>query len=416
MRNSYDCITLIKGKPPAEIPYFGLGAEPYLNPEYLRGKTQFEFAKPAFNAVKISDGELILLWDGSNAGEFFRGRQGVLASTMSLISHDDAFDPNYFYYAVKNFEPYLKGQTSGSGIPHVDKEVLGRLQVLLFETDEQTKIAEILSTLDQAIEQTEAIIAKQQRIKTGLMQDLLTKGIDENGNIRSEATHEFKDSPQGRIPVEWDVTPAEVLCNAVIDCKNRTPPETKDGHPVIRTPNVRNGKFVWNDLAFTDANSFKIWTARGQPRAGDVVITREAPFGEACVIPDEVAFPCLGQRMMMYQPDPAKLRSDYLVFAIYSERVQQRLFELAGGSTVGHIRVGDIRTLSIPHPLKIDEQTAIASAINEITTNLKILVSDLQKYSRLKTGLMHDLLTGKVRVPDIQNPTLTLESLCTPLN
>ena len=416
MRKSYDCITLIKGKPPAEIPYFGLGAEPYLNPEYLRGKTQFEFAKPAFNAVKISDGELILLWDGSNAGEFFRGRQGVLASTMSLISHDDAFDPNYFYYAVKNFEPYLKGQTSGSGIPHVDKEVLGRLQVLLFETDEQTKIAEILSTLDQAIEQTEAIIAKQQRIKTGLMQDLLTKGIDENGNIRSEATHEFKDSPQGRIPVEWDVTPAEVLCNAVIDCKNRTPPETKDGHPVIRTPNVRNGKFVWNDLAFTDANSFKIWTARGQPRAGDVVITREAPFGEACVIPDEVAFPCLGQRMMMYQPDPAKLRSDYLVFAIYSERVQQRLFELAGGSTVGHIRVGDIRTLSIPHPLKIDEQTAIASAINEITTNLKILVSDLQKYSRLKTGLMHDLLTGKVRVPDIQNPTLTLESLCTPLN
>ena len=95
-----DCITLIKGKPPAEIPYFGLGAEPYLNPEYLRGKTQFEFAKPAFNAVKVSGGELIILWDGSNAGEFFRGRQGMLASTMSLISHNDAFDPNYFWLYV----------------------------------------------------------------------------------------------------------------------------------------------------------------------------------------------------------------------------------------------------------------------------------------------------------------------------
>ena len=60
--------------------------------------------------------------------------------------------------------------------------------------------------MDRAIEQTEALIAKQQRIKTGLMQDLLTRGIDEHGNLRSEQTHQFKDSPLGRIPVEWEVT------------------------------------------------------------------------------------------------------------------------------------------------------------------------------------------------------------------
>ena len=59
--------------------------------------------------------------------------------------------------------------------------------------------------MDQAIEQTEALIAKQQRIKTGLMQDLLTRGIDEHGSLRSETTHKFKDSPLGRIPVEWEV-------------------------------------------------------------------------------------------------------------------------------------------------------------------------------------------------------------------
>lgn len=72
---------------------------------------------------------------------------------------------------------------------------------------EQAKIAEVLSTADRAIEQTEALIAKQHRIKTGLMQDLLTRGIDEHGNLRSERTHEFKDSPLGRIPVEWDAIP-----------------------------------------------------------------------------------------------------------------------------------------------------------------------------------------------------------------
>ncbi len=70
---------------------------------------------------------------------------------------------------------------------------------------EQIKIADILLTVDHAIEQTEALIAKQQRIKTGLMQDLLTRGIDEQGNLRSEETHEFKESALGRIPVEWEV-------------------------------------------------------------------------------------------------------------------------------------------------------------------------------------------------------------------
>ena len=84
-----------------------------------------------------------------------------------------------------------------------------KLKKVLFEYPEsereQAKIAEVLSTVDRAIEETEALIAKQQRINTGLMQDLLTRGIDEHGNLRSGQTHKFKDSPLGRIPVEWDI-------------------------------------------------------------------------------------------------------------------------------------------------------------------------------------------------------------------
>ena len=96
------------------------------------------------------------------------------------------------------------GYDGSNGTALSSKEFL-RLRFRLPSKPEQTKIAEILSTVDRAIEQTEALIAKQQRIKTGLMQDLLTRGIDEHGNLRSEQTHKFKDSPLGRIPVEWEV-------------------------------------------------------------------------------------------------------------------------------------------------------------------------------------------------------------------
>ena len=68
---------------------------------------------------------------------------------------------------------------------------------------EQAKIAEILSTVDRAIEQTEALIAKQQRIKTGLMQDLLTRGIDEHGNLSAPSKPTNSKTPLGSIPADW---------------------------------------------------------------------------------------------------------------------------------------------------------------------------------------------------------------------
>ena len=89
---------------------------------------------------------------------------------------------------------------------HITRKELDRFRAVFpCNRTEQAKIAEILSTLDQAIEQTETLIAKQQRIKTGLMQDLLTRGIDEHGNLVLRKTHEFKDSQLGRVPRCWRV-------------------------------------------------------------------------------------------------------------------------------------------------------------------------------------------------------------------
>ena len=114
------------------------------------------------------------------------------------------FSQDAIFYTLehKDIQPFIVGGTRTK----LNQSVLRSITIQLPEREsEQTKIAEILSTVDQAIDQTEALIAKKQRIKTGLMQDLLTRGIDENGNLRSEETHEFKGSPLGRIPVEWDV-------------------------------------------------------------------------------------------------------------------------------------------------------------------------------------------------------------------
>lgn len=233
------------------------------------------------------------------------------------------------------------------------------------------------------------------------MHDLFTRGVLPNGQLRpprSEAPELYQETALGWIPTEWRFTTCEAVCEKIIDCKNRTPPETPDGYPVIRTPNVRDGEFVDAELAFTDKKSYDVWTMRGKPLVGDIVITREAPVGEVCMIPERHPNACLGQRMMLYRPNPELIDSRYFLYALQSKQIKNRLELISGGSTVGHVRVGDIRTLWMFMPESSREQTQIADALDGARDRLKREAAQLEKLQKQKLGLMQDLLTGRVPV------------------
>lgn len=277
---------------------------------------------------------------------------------------------------------------------------LATMPVSLPPLGEQRRIAKILETVDDQIRFTEQMIAKLKRANDGLLHDLILSGIGKDGRIRDRMNcpTQFKDSVLGKIPNRWLIVPAEEACEAVIDCKNRTPPPTKEGHPVIRTPNVRDGEFVSEGLLFTDPQSYTLWTQREKPRPGDVLITREAPAGEVCLLPQLPLPACLGQRMMMYRPNPTMLDAQFMVAAIMSTPVQKVLFDMAGGSTVGHVRVGDIRRLPIPVP-PIEEQKRIADSWQAARSRILAETAARASLQLLKHGLVTDLLTGRIRVP-----------------
>ncbi len=400
-----DCTTLTKGKPPAEMPYFGDDAEPYLSPEYLRGNGVAEPAKPATNAVRVKDGETILLWDGSNAGEVFRARDGLLASTMTLVSQGEEFEPEYFCYAAKRWEAYLKGQTSGSGIPHVDKEVLGKLEILKLPPDEQKLVANMLSKLDHVIEQTEALIAKQQRIKTGLMQDLLTKGIDAHGNIRSESTHAFKDSPLGRIPVEWDVQEIKSLL-ADIDPAMRSGPFgsallkeelAESGIPLLGIDNVFPEQFVADYKRFVPPKKAE-QLRRYLVRPRDLMITIMGTVGRCCLVPDEIGEALSSKHVWTISIDQAKYSPYVACLQInHSPWVLKHFAKDEQGGIMASIRAETLRTTKLPVPPR-DELEKIESVLRTISSGIVEKGVLAIKLCSLKCGLMHDFLTGKRRV------------------
>ena len=208
----------------------------------------------------------------------------------------------------------------------------------------------------------------------------------------------YKLTEVGLIPEDWEVVTATEACEFVVDCKNRTPPVLIDSdYAVVRTPNVRDGKFVIENLRFTDKDSYREWTARAVPQFGDIMITREAPLGEVCAVPEGRKV-CLGQRMMLYRPSPDRTDSRYLLYSLMSQPVKSNLFMKIGGSTVGHAKVDDIRFLQLPLP-PISEQCAIAEALSDADVLIESLEQLITKKRQIKQGAMQELLTGKKRLP-----------------
>lgn len=318
------------------------------------------------------------------------------------------YDSEFVYYNLNFNVDKIKNLGEGTTFAEISKTALAKVKIPFLENKkEQTQISTILSTIDRVSGQTEAIIAKQQRIKTGLMQDLLTKGIDEDGNVRSEATHEFKDSPLGRIPVEWDVKSLDKIASYIVDCPHTTPSFTEGGVLVARTFNISDGVFNLENASFISETEYRERVSRLEPRPGDLIFTREAPVGEAFVIPEGMRV-CLGQRTMLIRCNETFLSPSYLLESLYSEEMRIRFDRMVGGTTNPHLNVADVRSLLIKQP-KLQEQIRIANILAEIRLSLCAAQKHNLKLQLSKTGLMQDLLTGNVRVTALLNDPKTAQ-------
>jgi len=166
-------------------------------------------------------------------------------------------------------------------------------------------------------------------------------------------------------------TPLEELCEAVIDCPHSTPVWMDQGVIVLRSSNIRNGRLDLSNPSFTDEYHYEERSKRARIQAGDLVITREAPMGEVCLIPENLKC-CLGQRMVMLRPSKNKCHGKYLLYALQSGRVQNQIKSHEGtGSTVSNLRIPVLKELSIPSP-SIATQGAIAHILGTLDEKIEL--------------------------------------------
>ena len=267
---------------------------------------------------------------------------------------------------------------------------------------EQQKIAAILDTLDTAIHETEAIIAKLKAVKQGLLHDLLTRGIAANGELRppqTEAPHLYKLSPLGWIPKEWDTsTVANSFCvdSGITLGPHRLP--RSNAHPYLRVANVYRARLHLDDVAQLQASAAEMKSKA--LRVGDLLLVEgHASVGEIgrCALVTEAA------EGMLFQNHLFRLRAisvapNFGLLWLNSAFVRNYWRnEAATSSGLNTINRTKLSRLGVALPTQ-SEQEAIATCAD--TANAKLAAEEyaLTKWQQQKSALMDDLLTGRVRV------------------
>lgn len=154
----------------------------------------------------LIDGENVYIATGGQANAKYYDGKAAYSTDTYVLKCRDSINTRLFFFNIDTLRPYIEAiYFQGSGLKHLQKKDFKRYELLFPKNKEEQKhIVRLLNNIDEVIVLTEALIEKYRNVKRGMMHDLLTCGIDKDGNIRSPKTHRFKPSPLGMIPEEWE--------------------------------------------------------------------------------------------------------------------------------------------------------------------------------------------------------------------
>ena len=402
-----EILTLGSGVSPSNVSFSSTGNTLYMkvddfnhpdNHTYIR-TTKLKFNKEE-NRIPLSPVSSIVIAKRGAAISKNRVRisEKVIAVDTNLmtiaISH--SHNLTYFKYLLELINLTTIADTTS--IPQLNNFHLNEAIFSFPPKPEQQIIASILTSVDEVIEKTEAQISKLQDLKKGMMLELLTKGIGHT---------DFKDSPVGQIPKEWELMTAQEMLDGGILLRlqdgnhgsqyPRTSEFLKRGIPYIAASYIsEDGVIDFENcpkLAEKRAKALRIPPATGS----DVILTHNATVGRVAIIPPDKTEVVASTSTTYYRPDATKLLPQFLANYFRSPQYQAQLQAIMGQTTRNQVPITAQKGLFFVVP-SLKEQKQIGLALDSIAGNLSGTKAKHRSLLSLKKALMQDLLTGKVRV------------------
>jgi len=348
---------------------------------------------------RVAHGDLVVnpMWlAGGGLGVAFRS--GAVSPEYRVYRFDSEMEPRFVHHLFRS-EPYLAQyklliRADTTFDRRVTKDDFRELPVAIPPASEQRAIADFL---DRETARIDALITAKRRMIEVLeerRQTYAAHAVTHGrwGDSELVATgNEF--APL--VPKHWQLVRLKNVSSRIVDTAHKTAPEVPGGeYLVVRTANVKGGRLVLSDARYTDADGFHEWTERAVPQPGDIMFTREAPAGEACLVPDGLPL-CIGQRMVLIQTDPTKMLPKFGLHSLYGGAAQEFVRLLSRSTTVAHLNMSDIPDIPITLP-PLDEQESLIDAINREAEHLHALTDVLARQIDLLVEHRQAMITAAV--------------------
>ena len=317
----------------------------------------------------------------------------VSQNIAAIILNSKNVDQEYIFYLIKYYSFQFEKQVKTSTMRHLNVQIIKQMRLPLPSYQEQQKIASILSTVDESIQKTDDIIAKTERLKKGLMQELLKRGIGHK---------EFKDTEIGRIPKEWEVVKLGELAVEVYryptyyDIKYVG---TNEGVPEVRGELIKeNGELEENlsEYRFISKETSQRFS-KTILQEGDFVLSVRGTMGKVAIVPKFLEGANITANLMKVSLDRLKCYPPFFKQVFLSDFFRKTLNNISSQTTIKTVQAPRLKSIKMSVP-PLHEQKKIAEILSTVDKKIEILKQEKVKLERIKQWFMGELLSGRIRV------------------
>ena len=402
-------VFLQKGTKPQELTDEDNGNLPYLTMDVLRDRANKTTMYPTSvnDLVKVGNGDILVLWDGANAGEVLFAKDGYLSSTMARFGFNtNRLDSRYWFYFLKGLEPILKEFAGGTTIPHLDSSKIMEEPYPIPSIDEQQAIVRYLdykvAKIDKLIAENEAQVKELEKYRTAVISEVVTKGLNPNVPMRDSGIQWI-----GEIPAHWSVLKLK-YCTTKIG-SGITPTGGADvyqdnGILFLRSQNIYEDDLRLEDVVYI-SDEIDAQMSNSRVYYGDVLLNITGASIGRCRCFDRNVRANVNQHVCIIRPNKLKINYKYLQYILNSDLGQTLVKTGQTGANREGLTFEQIKNFVIPVCPICDQEEIVHRIDNKCHNIDKMLDSSKQNIAWLtqyKTALISEAVTGQIDVRDWQ--------------
>ena len=386
---------------------------PYLTMEYLRGNEESIssiFIPVEDQTILANEGDILVLWDGSNAGEFLKAKKGVVSSTLAIIKNLSV-EKNYLFYGLKSFEKCLKDQTIGMGIPHVSNDILRNLIIYLPSDTEQKIVVKFLNhettKIDSLIAEQEKLIKLLKEKRQAVISNAVTKGLDPNVKMKDTGNPWLN-----QVPESWKIGRLKHIKstqkNSFVDgpfgsnLKSEHFIEGGDVY-VIESNFATQGILEPENLKTISFKHFET-ISRSEVRSGDIVIAKiGAQYGKSSILPDIDKRAVVSGNSLKLTVNPSIADVNFVNWFLVNLKSLGVIEDIVNATAQPALSLGELNNLPMLIP-SLKEQQLIVGYLVKILNKFQSLIDEaninIELLKERRSALISAAVTGQIDVRD----------------